>query len=405
MKRRTMISFWAMLACGAQGFAQDKNAKIPEASVVGGLKADTARDLPASPENARDLTARLRLDWISLMQKTTMTSSTRARSEGFQIQTMDLTFVNRLANKASLDIRLAPVQINGGYAAESASSGVPVSNLVEHAWLEYKLDKVSVRVGKLDMVAGAVEYMEESPFDYYLTSYFNNASNTIIPTRSLGVSAFFHTAGQTIELQVTNGMHTDDIDINGNYVYAAKGGVDTGLAWHGDLGAIKPIVSIAKITYAEPSFDSAQDGTTEHHEGTGRTLMGVGATGTVAETALAGEYDTAIIDPFTVQTGAIKTQIGTRQNISSFILSARHSFGTITPLVKVTIEQHKKAAGGNAGDIAQNGVSLGAEYAVTKEGRFHLVYNRVARTTTKGGGIVDKKDTTDEVICGAALKI
>ena len=263
---------------------------------------------------------------------------------------------------------------------------------------------ISLRTGKLDMLQGNIESMKDSSFDYYMTSYFQTK---FISPRQLGGSVFYNFSGQKLELQVTNGDKTTETDASGTSSYATGGNVTTALAYHGDFGAIKPLVTYSQVRYAQPSEDTNGDRTLTVHNGSGRTLVGIGAQIQAAGAGLALEYDLANVDPIKTRApGATKVDSVKAENANSIILQAKYPFGAFTAVAKIEIAMDRLGKDNNADDVDQMGVSMAAEYAIAKDARLYGVYNNVRQTIkSPSNAAYDKRVATGEYIWGAALKI
>ena len=425
MKLTKVLGITSLLAFGGQGFAADNVTPAPapaKTEAAPPAKVETA-PAPVAPEVTRVVTARVRTEWLQQTVDTKTTATTTTRNSGFRMPKLDLTFNNKLGTNVTADIRVSPVQAvgskygsnYGSYNPQSTTANnqsgtssaytriAPVSNLIEHAWLEYKMGNIALRTGKLDMLEGNVEYMWDSSFDYYMTSYFQSA---FISPRQLGASLYYFLGDQKFEFQITNGDPTSETYATSGYSsFAAAGNTTTGLAYHGNLGMVKPLVTFTQVRYALPSEDTNNDGIYTVHNGKGRTIVGVGAQINAGGAHIAAEFDNVSIDQYKNEANGVSTTGGNNEKAHSIIMQVKYPIAAFTPVAKIEIASDKLGATGDVGDISLTGISLAAEYAVAKDARIYGVYNNVAQTMTKGGVTVDKKLSVNEFLWGAAVKI
>ncbi len=336
--------------------------------------------------------ARVRADWSS--KTVTDSKDVKTNTAGFLIKKADLSFSAKSGN-SKVAIKIDPLAES--YEADTASQGKAVTNLIDKAYVEHKLvSGLSVQVGKLDAVAGAVENNTYSSYDFYQGSYFDK---NFIPGNPIGANVNYEFGNNTIQLQIANGAPL--AEEAGSSRFKTKGNLSTGLAFYGDFGAVKPVVTVSKQVYAQTKATLTDDQgvvTSEKYGKNGTMLVGVGAQVVAGGATIDAEVDTATVSAYKVNNVDTKKQTGT-----SIIVGAKYAVGAITPFLKVTSESHKLGADKDEGDKAYSSQSVGAEYALGNGARAHLAINLYS----EGEKVATKTETKkgQELLVGTALEL
>lgn len=290
---------------------------------------------------------------------------------------------------------------NAFFGAETVGADRSVAAL-DRAYLEHKVcEGVTFRLGRMPFFSLSIEN-DYSSIDQYFYSYTSDYVGRYLTPINAGADLTTSMAGQSIVLQVANGLQEGTTKENKG---TQKGeNLNLALGYRGNLanGIVKPIVSYNRFSRIRAGTEPNRD------DKVNITAYGIGSQFTYAQADLDLEYDALNKPAFTsYDTDAVKKTTSKITNLetkfSSFVaqIAYRATEWKLRPWIKYSSDV-VKSDGETVVKSARSG--LGAEYRpIGKNFRYHVAFINGQDQDITGSTTV--KTTTVQYILGAAAKM
>ncbi len=285
------------------------------------------------------------------------------------------------------------------YGAEQAGQDGAIAAL-DRAYIEHTLaEGLNLRLGRMPLFYGSLEN-DYSSMDAYYASAFIEAMGKLTPFTS-GADLSYNVAGQTVTLQVFNGLQ----ETVGTHKGLQKGeNLSTAIGYRGRLfgGIVKPIVSYTMISRIRGGEGAMRDDAVTYRAG------GLGTQISAAGFDFDVEYDRLLKPGFTSHTwdakDAVTTVENTENRMDTYVtqLAYNAAGGKARPFVKFSRDTETQA-----GDeiLVAHRNAVGAEYRPGPKGfRYHAVVVDKHDDRTAATGVKTRTNVR-QYILGVAAKI
>lgn len=234
------------------------------------------------------------------------------------------------------------------------------TNNVDLFYVTHKLgESLEFTVGKYQALMGSVEYSVSGMEQYHKSGFDNETTNFQYAT---GFQLSYKLAGKLMFNAYNTSFSPDIITTtkpNGEFGY--------GLAWTGELGIFRPVLTYNLIPHVvekspvAPFFKSEKVSTSIAGLGT-RIMLGDGTVSFEYDSYVTPEYKglTSTTSGTTVTYGETTVK---KESIDTFIVGYKHKIGRVTPVGKYSEDTYKS---GGTKTVKYSQYSLGVEFRPTE---------------------------------------